>query len=62
MFVLDASVALRWLLDDAGAADRKYGEVVMEALALTLTPPSNTPRGKPHGTRLSAILPKLVCI
>ncbi len=28
----------------------------------TLTPPSNTPLGKPHGTRPSAILPKSVCI
>lgn len=33
MFVLDASVALRWLLNDAGAADRKYCDAVMEALA-----------------------------
>ncbi len=28
----------------------------------TLTPPSNTPLGKPHGTRHSAMLPKSVCI
>ncbi len=28
----------------------------------TLTPPSNTPLGTPHGIRLSAILPKSVCI
>lgn len=33
MFVLDASVALRWLLDDAGATNRKYCDAVMEALA-----------------------------
>jgi hypothetical protein len=30
MFVLDASVALRWLLNDARAADRKYCDAVME--------------------------------
>ena len=28
----------------------------------TLTPPSNTPLGKPHGARHSAITPKSVCI
>ena len=33
MFVLDASVALRWLLNDAGAVDQKYCDAVMEALA-----------------------------
>ena len=33
MFVLDASVALRWLLDDAGAAEKKYCDAAMEALA-----------------------------
>ena len=33
MSVLDVSVALRWLLNDASAADRKYCDAVMEALA-----------------------------
>ena len=33
MFVLDASVALRWLLNDASPAERKYCDAVMEALA-----------------------------
>ena len=33
MFVLDASVALRWLLNDASAAEQKYCDAVMEALA-----------------------------
>jgi hypothetical protein len=28
----------------------------------TLTPPSNTPGGKPHGARHSATRPKSVCI
>jgi len=28
----------------------------------TLTPPSNTPLGKPHGARHSAAMPKSVCI
>jgi len=28
----------------------------------TLTLPSNTPRGKPHGIRLSTKVPKAVCI
>lgn len=28
----------------------------------TLTPPSNTPLGKPHGVTLSAQVPKMVCI
>ena len=32
------------------------------ALHPTLTPPSNTPLGKPRGAKHSAILPKLVCI
>lgn len=41
MFVLDASVALRWLLNDAGAADQKYCDAVMEALAaqVAIVPP-----------------------
>lgn len=33
MFVLDASVALRWLFNDAGAGDQKYCDAVMAALA-----------------------------
>ena len=33
MFVLDASVALRWLLNDASAAEKKYCDAVMQALA-----------------------------
>ncbi len=33
MFALDASVALRWLLNDASAADQKYCDAVMGALA-----------------------------
>lgn len=33
MFVLDASVASRWLLNDASTADQKYCDAVMEALA-----------------------------
>jgi len=41
MFVLDASVALRWLLNDASAADQKYCDAVMEALATqTVTVPA----------------------
>ncbi len=32
-FVLDASVTLRWALEDGAAADRNYAERVLESLA-----------------------------